>query len=75
MMGGPHSRRNTWRGVRAAPYDQAGFTCKPVDVSLANRAKTPTTSCGWFLQVKDSKFVPFPKSGAGPTTTTAAPSS
>jgi branched-chain amino acid transport system substrate-binding protein len=44
-------------------YDQAGLGCQPVDVSLEGRGHASKTSCGWFLQVKDGKFVPFPKSG------------
>jgi len=44
-------------------YDQAGLGCQPVDVSLEGRGKPPKTTCGWFLQVKDGRFVPFPKNG------------
>ena len=44
-------------------YDQAGLGCQPVDVSLEGRGHASKTSCGWFLQVKNGKFVPFPKSG------------
>jgi branched-chain amino acid transport system substrate-binding protein len=44
-------------------YDQAGLGCQPVDVSLEGRGHAPKTSCGYFLQVKDGKFVLFPKSG------------
>jgi branched-chain amino acid transport system substrate-binding protein len=44
-------------------YDRAGLTCNSVDVKAADRAETPTTTCGYFLQIKNGKFVPFPKSG------------
>jgi branched-chain amino acid transport system substrate-binding protein len=44
-------------------YDQAGLGCQPVDVSLAGRGHAPKTSCDYFLQVKNGKFVPFPASG------------
>jgi len=44
-------------------YDQAGLACQPVDVSLAGRGRTPPTGCGYVVQLKDGKFVPFPKSG------------
>ena len=44
-------------------YDQAGLACAPVDVSLAGRGKTPPTTCGYAVQVKNGKFVLFPKSG------------
>jgi branched-chain amino acid transport system substrate-binding protein len=92
--GNPPTRRGLVDGAHAiGTYDQAGLTCQSVDVSVANRAKTPSKNCGYYLQVKDGKFVPFPKggkpvtgelvgsaealaaarSGAGPTTTTAAP--
>ena len=32
-------------------------------MSLEGRGHASKTSCGWFMQVKDGKFVPFPKSG------------
>jgi hypothetical protein len=32
-------------------------------VSLANRTTIPATSCGYYLQAKGGKFVPFPRSG------------
>jgi branched-chain amino acid transport system substrate-binding protein len=48
---------------KVGKYDQAGLGCQPVDVSLEGRGHAPKTSCGWFMQVKDGKFVPFPKSG------------
>jgi ABC-type branched-subunit amino acid transport system substrate-binding protein len=44
-------------------YDQAGLGCQPVDVSLEGRGHASKKSCGWFMQVKDGKFVPYPKSG------------
>ena len=44
-------------------YDQAGLACEPVDVSLAGRGKVPATSCGYVVQLKGGKFVPFPKNG------------
>jgi branched-chain amino acid transport system substrate-binding protein len=49
------------RGLKT--YDQAGLACQPVDISAANYGKASPTSCGWYVQVKDGKFVPFPKSG------------
>jgi branched-chain amino acid transport system substrate-binding protein len=44
-------------------YDQAGRGCQPVDVSLAGRGTIPTSNCSYFVQVKNGKFVPYPKSG------------
>ena len=38
-------------------YDQAGLACKPVDISTAGFGKAPTTSCAYFMQVKNGKFV------------------
>ena len=32
----------------------------PVDVSAAGFGKQPKTQCGWYVQVKDGKFVPYP---------------
>jgi len=67
-------------------YDAAGLSCQPVDISAATFGKAAPTSCGWFVQVKNGKFVPFPANGkpstgkliaasVQATTTTAAPSS
>ena len=51
-------------GVHAVgQYDQAGLACSPVDVGLEGRGKAPLKSCGYLLQVKDGKFVLFPKNG------------
>jgi branched-chain amino acid transport system substrate-binding protein len=44
-------------------YDQAGLSCAPVDVSLGGRGKIPSTNCGYYLQLKDGKFVLYPKNG------------
>ena len=44
-------------------YDQAGLACASVDVSLAGRGTTPAKSCGYFVQVKNDKYVLFPKNG------------
>ena len=58
------TRQGIVDGVHAVgKYDQAGLGCQPVDVSLEGRGHASKTSCGWFMQVKDGKFVPFPKSG------------
>ena len=58
------TRQGIVDGVHAVgKYDQAGLGCQPVDVSLEGRGHASKTSCGWFMQVKDGKFVPFPRSG------------
>jgi branched-chain amino acid transport system substrate-binding protein len=58
------TRQGIVDGVHAVgEYDQAGLGCQPVDVSLEGRGHASKTSCGWFMQVKDGKFVPFPRSG------------
>ncbi len=54
LIDGSHSIRS---------YDAAGLACAPVDVSLAGRGKTPAKTCGYFVQIKNGKFVPYPKSG------------
>ena len=65
-------------------YDAAGLACQPIDISAATFGKAAPTSCGWFVQVKNGKFVPFPSNGkpvkgeliaasTQATTTTAAP--
>jgi ABC-type branched-subunit amino acid transport system substrate-binding protein len=62
--GGTPTRQGLIDGVHGLGlYDQAGLACQPVDVGLAGRGKPPAKNCGYFLQVKDGKFVPFPKSG------------
>jgi len=62
--GNPPTRQGLIDGAHGiGTYDQAGLGCAPVDVSLAARGKTPATTCGYFVQVKDGKFVPYPKSG------------
>jgi Periplasmic binding protein len=38
-------------------YDGAGLLCQPVDISLANFGKAPSSQCLYFMQVKDGKFV------------------
>lgn len=58
------TRQGLVDGVHAVgKYDQAGLACQPVDVGLEGRGHASKTSCGYFLQVKDGKFVLFPKSG------------
>ena len=44
-------------------YDEAGLSCAPVDVSLAGRGKSPSTNCGYYVQLKGGKYVLFPKNG------------
>lgn len=44
-------------GVRAGgPYDAAGLTCAPLNLSAANFGKVDKTSCTWFVNVKNGKF-------------------
>jgi ABC-type branched-subunit amino acid transport system substrate-binding protein len=62
--GGTPTRQGLIDGVHGLGlYDQAGLACQPVDVGLGGRGKPPAKNCGYVLQVKDGKFVPFPKSG------------
>jgi ABC-type branched-subunit amino acid transport system substrate-binding protein len=44
-------------------YDQAGLACAPVDVSLGNLGRVPSTTCGYALRLVDGKFQLFPKNG------------
>ncbi len=44
---------NTW--------DAAGLGCQPVDVSAQGFGTAPKTLCGWYLQIKNGKFVPYTK--------------
>jgi branched-chain amino acid transport system substrate-binding protein len=41
-------------------WDAAGLGCQPVDVSAEGFGKQPETQCGWYLQIKNGKFVPYP---------------
>jgi hypothetical protein len=62
--GNPPTRQGLIDGAHGiGMYDQAGLACQPVDVSLAGRGKVPATGCAYVVQLKDGKFVPFPKSG------------
>jgi branched-chain amino acid transport system substrate-binding protein len=52
------TRRGFIDGIRTLDrYDQAGLACRPVSMTLAAYGKAADTSCGWFVQVKDGKFV------------------
>jgi ABC-type branched-subunit amino acid transport system substrate-binding protein len=42
-------------------YDQAGLACQPIDVSLTNFGKSPTTQCAYYTQIKNGKFVLYNK--------------
>jgi branched-chain amino acid transport system substrate-binding protein len=43
---------NTW--------DAAGLSCQPVDVSAQGFGTVPKTVCGYYVQIKNGKFVPYP---------------
>ena len=70
---------------KVGTYDGAGLSCQPIDISAATFGKAAPTNCGWFVQVKNGKFVTFPANGkpwtgkliesstVATTTTTAAP--
>ena len=51
------ARASSTVSASSARYDGAGLTCAPVDISLENFGKAPTTSCSYFVYVKDGKFV------------------
>ena len=44
-------------------YDQAGLACRPIDVSAETYGQASPTGCGWYVQIKNGKFVPFPPNG------------
>jgi branched-chain amino acid transport system substrate-binding protein len=84
--GDPPSRTAFAPNLRkVGSYDGAGLSCQPIDISAATFGKAAPTNCGWFLQIKDGKYVPFPANGkpwtgkliesstVATTTTTAAP--
>ena len=41
-------------------WDAAGLACQPVDVSAEGFGKQPETACGWYVQIKNGKFVLYP---------------
>jgi hypothetical protein len=41
-------------------WDAAGLCCQPVDVSAQGFGTLPKTSCGYYVQTKNGKFVPYP---------------
>jgi branched-chain amino acid transport system substrate-binding protein len=49
-------------------YDQAGLACQPIDISTQTYGQAPKTGCGWYLQLKDGKFVVFPPKGKSTAT-------
>ena len=62
--GNPPTRQGLVDGTHVlGTYDQAGLACQPVDVSLAGRGHASPTTCGYIVQLKNGKFVLFPKSG------------
>ncbi|MEX1008076.1 MAG: ABC transporter substrate-binding protein [Acidimicrobiia bacterium] len=44
-------------------YDQAGLSCRPIDISLETYGQASDVGCGWYVQVKNGKFVLFPPKG------------
>jgi hypothetical protein len=48
---------------KVGTYDQAGLSCRPIDISAATYGEAPPTSCSWYVQIKNGKFVLFPTSG------------
>jgi branched-chain amino acid transport system substrate-binding protein len=67
-------------------WDGAGLYCQPVRVGADTFGTPAPTSCSWYLQVKDGKYVPIDKgkpvtgklvqeTTRATTTTTAAPAS
>jgi ABC-type branched-subunit amino acid transport system substrate-binding protein len=57
------TRRAFIDGLRdLGSHDGGGLTCAPVDISLEHIGTAPTTSCSYFMYVKDGKFVVMNKS-------------
>ena len=44
-------------------YNGGGLACRPIDISLETYGQAQPESCGWYVQVKNGKFVPFPPNG------------
>ena len=57
---GPHRRLRT----ASVGYDRGRARVRGPSTSASPaRGKTPPTTCGYFVQVKNGKFVPYPKNG------------
>jgi len=54
-------------------WNAAGLACAPVDVSAQGYGQPPKATCGWYLQLKNGKFVVYPS--AKPVTGTLIPAS
>ena len=70
------------------PTTRRASACRPIDISLETYGQAAPTGCGWYVQIKNGKFVLFPRRGSRrrrrgsasssrsdgvATTTTAAP--
>jgi len=67
--GNPPQQANFSDSLRKlGTYDQAGLACAPVDISAASYGKAPPSDCGWFVRVKDGKFVTLPPKGKSANT-------
>ena len=77
-----HPRRVRPNLRKVGTYDQAGLACQPIDISVATYGKAAPTQCGYYLQIKNGKYVPFPNAkpvtgkliGASTVTTTTTTS-
>ncbi len=49
---------NATKGLNT--WDAAGLSCQPVDVSAQGFGTPPKTACGWYVRIKDGKFVLYP---------------
>ncbi|TMK54923.1 MAG: ABC transporter substrate-binding protein [Actinobacteria bacterium] len=62
--GNPPTRKGFVDGLhQLGSFDWAGMACQPIDISLTNYGKSPQTQCSWYMQIKNGKFVAFPKNG------------
>jgi ABC-type branched-subunit amino acid transport system substrate-binding protein len=63
ILGLEHAGKNPTRqgfidGLhKLGTYDQAGLSCRPIDIGLENFGKAPATSCSYYAYVKNGKFV------------------
>jgi branched-chain amino acid transport system substrate-binding protein len=63
ILGLEHAGKNpTRQGLvdglhKLGTYDQAGLSCRPIDLSLENFGKAAAQSCSYYTYVKNGKFV------------------
>ena len=56
-MRSPRVRASSTGCTTSARTSAADLTCQPIDLSLKNYGKSPTTGCQYYVTFKNGKFV------------------